>query len=459
MSYLQQDASNVISALKTTKNAAQVGSAITSIAIIWIASYSRFVEFLPKPWAMAWALSIVLLALGVMELGLRTFLPFVFDELFAWRMKREDTNTKRTYRFLFLLVCCLLCAILATGTGGTSWLGRIDMVEAATPPPQTADLENLRQDQNRLLQDRGAEFDQRIAEAKRSEKARVKAAKKEATRLLTAAKNSKGQKMASLAASGNGWARLQLQKAVSDAKTKGDQLIELEKGKVDALRRQKDQELASIRSKHVREFNDIKQQGQQVMMSYQSRFSRNTMIVGLFGVGCLVIFVICNLLLSWYRIIEDQPTFHKEKARKITGSFSMPDLGFSRPAPDLDMPKANASGPVGYPTAGGNFSAQSGNFSPKSYRSEEKVTAPESYREAEKIAASAPDNRGKSYRKRKDVIENEIAVKTAWEELKHELNKMPTVAQVCERTGISDRTARKIINRLNLRENYTQPVG
>ncbi len=493
-SNLQQDAQKVIVALKVTRNASQVGSAVTSVMIIWIIAFSKAQEFLP-PWgAGLLALFIVALALGVMELGLRIFLPFALDEILAGRAWNEEGKIKSAYRISFWIFCLALCAALAFGTGGTSWLGRIDMIEAASPPPQVADLNQVRVDQDAERSRIYDKYEGEIQHARNSHLQRIKNAQATAKKLLDDAKHSKGTKMYQLLQSGNDWAAHQLSAAIQKAQKEGNALIEAEKEKVKQLSSEQATTLSALSAGQQEVFGKISQQAESTISRFDSKFERNTFMLGVFGVGCLGLFILTNILLSIYRVLSDVPTFEEQpERRKIKLSTNwIPEIkmGKSSHAPS---PTAQAR-PIGFgakedgsainPEAdGGNFSGKattpttaskedqsgsfspeevdkSGSFSPNVTTSEESYHGADSGNFSDNLLANRvevkvrdiPDNTSKPYKKRRDVRARERLLATAFFTYRDENDgDPPSMRTLSNITGVGYKTTREIAQRLGLK--------
>lgn len=483
-SNLEQDAQKVISALKTTRNAAQIGSAVTSVMIIWIIAFSKAQEFLPAWGAGLLAVFIVGLALGVMELGLRIFLPFALDEILAGRAWNEKGRVKAAYRVTFWLFCLALCAALALGTGGTSWLGRIDMIEAATPPPQVADLNQVRQDQDAERNRIHLSYQDQINSATKTHAKRVKDAQKSAKQMLEDAKHSKGEKMYQLYVSGNGWAETQLASAIKKAESAGQSLIDSEKNKVKELTAMQATTLSSLSSDQKEVFGKISQQTETTISRFDNKFDRNTLMIGVFGVGCLGLFILTNILLSIYRVLSGVPTFEDKPQERRQFSLNMnwvPTFGGqSKPTPTA------SARPIGLRVYGeekkttdpgsdgisgkattfqeGNMGAESGNISPNVTTPEQsyhqsaggsfsgKVTDREPPQPKEVEVQHIPDNTNKSYSKRKDVKARERLIATTFFAYKEENGgKKPTMQTLSKITGIGYKTTRKIAHDLGLK--------
>ncbi len=443
MSELKNDASNVISALKKVRDGSQLGSALTSVCIIWIIAYNKALEFLPYLGAVFFAVFMVGLGLFILEGGLRTFLPFVFDEIFSFRFRRENQQYKKVYRGVFWVVLLGLCGLLAMGTGGTSWLGRVDMVEAATPPPTPTDLDKVRTDQESNLAAIRTDFDARIEDARRTERDRVKAALAQSRQLLEDAKNSKGATMRGLYQQGNGWAEKQLSKSIAKAKADGDHLLNAAKHKVDNLMAEKDAALTAEKTGQTLVFTEISEQNKTRQESYGEKFQRNTLMLGVFGVGCLVVFILVNLLLSFYRIISDEPTFQRKEGTPFRlPRIKMPQVAFG--GAGYQPPPQPAT--MGYPTGG-----PSGNLSPNVAAFSGKIRQEVATSMAGGGPTPPPDTTGMSYQKRADRIANENLVRAAWSQF--ELYKVkPNMRLIAEQTGLSYRTVRYIVADLGLME-------
>ncbi len=502
-SNLQKDATQVISALKTTRNAAQIGSAVTSVMIIWIIAFNKAQEFLPAWGAGLLALFIVGLALGVMELGLRIFLPFALDEILGGRAWKEKGAVKAAYRVTFWIFCLALCAALALGTGGTSWIGRIDMVEAATPPPQVADLNQVRQDQDAERTRIHSSYQAQIDAAASSHIERTKEAKKAAKQLLEDAKRSKGARMYQLYVSGNGWAEKQLEPAIRKAESAGNALIQSEVNKVKELTAMQATTLSALSAGQQEVFGKISHQAETTISRFDSKFERNTFMLGVFGVGCLGLFILTNILLSLYRVLSGEPTFAEKTERRNlkinTNWLPKFDLGkFSRtPSPtaqtqigfgniggqkqtveaadhsnkrpqknrfpesesgNFSKPPAGESGNFSKPSTGesGNFSPKtttgSGNFSPKATTGSGSFSEVHDGKEEDGRSTFIPDNSGRTYKKRRDVKDREKLIASSFfayqEENEGEAPTMQTLSRI---TGLGYKTTRKIAGELGLK--------
>ena len=60
-------------------------------------------------------------------------------------------------------------------------------------------------------------------------------------------------------------------------------------------------------------FTSIEAQNQDKQGNWADKYDRNSRIIGFFGVGCLLIFFLSQVLLSLARVVSDVPTFADER--------------------------------------------------------------------------------------------------------------------------------------------------
>lgn len=129
-----QTKSDALSILKTTRNAAATGGAITSMVIVGTIAYQGMLDFLHPVFAGFLAILAIALVAFVVDYGLRKTLPFGFDILIAGEWRKDW----KIAGFLFLLF------VVNAGQVYTSlklsWEGRKEAAAAIQPDLQVKDL-------------------------------------------------------------------------------------------------------------------------------------------------------------------------------------------------------------------------------------------------------------------------------------------------------------------------------
>lgn len=464
---LIKQAGPVIRALRLTSSAAQVGAGATSVMIVAVVAYARWLEVLPPIWAKIATAAVVVLFLLVVEGGLKTFTPFGLDELLSFRLRHEEGRGKKLYRAAFMLVCLLLIGGLGLGTLGTSWIGRHDMAEVATPPPQTADLASITARQEHLISRMDSSFEAKLANLRETEAQRIKQAKAEAARLLENAKRSMGTRMYELYQDGNGWAEQQLSSSMRRAQVEGEQLI---RDQVEAVERMEEEKrrYMTLQNAELRDrFESVEGQNQEKLQTWESKYDRNSALIGYFGIGCTLIFFVCQVLLSLARIVSDVPTFADEREADARAGSS-PTLGLPSyslredlreamgqlrqnrsPQPQASYHQAeDTRSEIGFDTATRRQQRdpQSGNNSPNTTG----TTGNNSGNITATTVAPPPNNTGKKYRSDRRRQETLDQVRLAYQTLLAERNAPPQATEVARVVGRTEKTVRSALRELGL---------
>lgn len=231
----RKQARKVDKKLARAQNASILLLALTSTFILYNLTNTFFGQYISNVYIRVFICSLCIYALlEAIDLGLKTFLPYVSIEILSGQYK---TSNKSRKWFVFGLL--FVCLVQLVATSALTFLSADDITAITIEKPDFQEIEKVSSTRTGQFQTVLEEMKADIAAAKKNEKRRISNAKFEGRNIVKNAEESKGAKMAQLYRSGNGWARKQLAPTLSKAKKDSADLVQKELGLIASLDHEK----------------------------------------------------------------------------------------------------------------------------------------------------------------------------------------------------------------------------
>lgn len=262
--------------LKTTRNAAAIAAAITSMTIVGTVAYTGFAEYLPRFIAFIFSLGAVVMVAFVIDYGLRKTLPLGFDLLISGQWFRDW----RTGAFLVLLLSFNF--IQAYSSVKLSWEGRKEAVAAIQKAPDLTDIAQTKRQVDQTGSAKIRAMDSEVSKLRKDIERKESEIERLHPTYIDRIKSG-GDKW--------GWYAGQLDKMKKNKTSKlQSELTALLSARTKAI--ESETETAQLTVSNIAETNTAKWD------EYEISKSRNMAYIGYFGAGCTFVVVIISLMLS-----------------------------------------------------------------------------------------------------------------------------------------------------------------
>jgi len=267
---------DAVGILKTTRNAAAVAAAITSMTIVFAIAYGSAVEYMPRFFAYVFGFLAVSVVAFVVDYGFRQTLPLGLDLLisgYAWKDRKVGA-------FMFLLLGWNF--IQGYSSIKLSWEGRKEAIAAIQKEPEWQDVAQVKAQVDRAGSAKIRAIDSEIRDLRQQ----IEREESEVEHLHPAYVDriKSGQDR-------YGWSAKQLESRKRAATaTLSRQMDELMTARTRAI--EAETESAQLTVSSVAAVNETK------WRDYQISKSRNMAYIGYFGSGCTVAVFIISLMIS-----------------------------------------------------------------------------------------------------------------------------------------------------------------
>lgn len=264
-----------------TQNAAVIGAAVGSMPVVYIIAQGAAFNYTNSTW-FSIAVGVIAIALfaAVVEYGMKVYFPYGLYGIMSGKAF-QDWRTTTLFTILTVLGLSMMFA-----SGYMSFEGRKEAANLVAGETKTKDV------------------DQVVANIATAEAAKLEVARQEKASVEQAIQERKNtilesnQRLVSLKAEGNAWAANKLQKLIDqDAKLK-----QLEASlilKSETIDQQLKQENISMAVSGVSAENQLK------IQTWEQRQRTGKLLVGLFGIACILIFALSSVVLVLFQIIEE----------------------------------------------------------------------------------------------------------------------------------------------------------
>lgn len=269
---------DAIGILKTTRNAAAVAAAITSMTIVFAIAYGSAVEYMPRFFAYVFGFLAVSVVAFVVDYGFRQTLPLGLDLLISG-YALSLANWK-VGAFMFLLLGWNF--IQGFASMKLSWEGRKEAIAAIQKEPELQDVAQVKAQVDRAgsakiraldseIRELRQQIERKEAEVERLHPSYMEAIKEDRDRWGWNAKQLESRKQASTGA---------MSRQLDELMTARTRAIEAET------------ESAQLTVSSVAAVNESK------WSDYQVSKTRNMAYIGYFGSGCTIAVFIISLMIS-----------------------------------------------------------------------------------------------------------------------------------------------------------------
>lgn len=262
--------------LKTTRNAAAIAAAITSMTIVGTVAYTGFAEYLPRFVAFVLAAGAIAMVAFVIDYGLRKTLPLGFDLLISGQWFRDW----RTGAFLALLLSFNF--IQAYSSVKLSWEGRKEAVAAIQQAPQLEDIAQTKRQVDQTGSAKIRAMDSEISKIRKDIERKESEVERLHPTYIDRIKSGSDKW---------GWYAKQLD-AMKKSKTSKlqSELTALISARTNAINAET--ETAQLTVSNIAATNTAKWD------EYEISKTRNMTYIGYFGAGCTLVVVVISLMLS-----------------------------------------------------------------------------------------------------------------------------------------------------------------
>lgn len=264
-----------------TQNAAVIGAAVGSMPVVYIIAQGAAFNYTNSTW-FSIAVGVIAIALfaAVVEYGMKVYFPYGLYGIMSGRAF-QDWRTTTLFTILTVLGLSMMFA-----SGYMSFEGRKEAANLVAGETKTKDV------------------DQVVANIATAEAAKLEVARQEKASVEQAIQERKNtileanQRLVSLKAEGNSWAANKLQKLI-DQDSKLKQLEASLISKSETIDQQLKQENISMAVSGVSAENQLK------IHTWEQRQRTGKLLVGLFGIACILIFALSSVVLVLFQIIEE----------------------------------------------------------------------------------------------------------------------------------------------------------
>lgn len=267
---------DAIGILKTTRNAAAIAAALTSMTIVFAIAYGSAVEYMPRFFAYVFGLGAVAVVAFVVDYGFRQTLPLGLDLLisgYAWKDWKVAAFMALLLGFNFLQ---------GYSSIKLSWEGRKEAIAVIQKEPELADVAQIKTQVDRTGSAKIRSMDSEIRDLRREIKEREDKVEKDHPTYVDKIKAGKDTW---------GWHALELDRMKKAQTTKlNKQLDELTAARVKAI--EAETEAAKITVSSIAAQNETR------WADYQVSKGRNMAYIGYFGSGCTIVVVLISLMIA-----------------------------------------------------------------------------------------------------------------------------------------------------------------
>jgi len=262
--------------LKTTRNAAAIAAAITSMTIVGTVAYTGFAEYLPRLLAFTLAAGAVLMVAFVIDYGLRKTLPLGFDLLISGQWFRDW----RTAAFLALLLSFNF--IQAFSSIKLSWEGRKEAVAAIQKAPELEDIAQTKRQVDQTGSAKIRAMDSEVSKLRKDIERKESEVERLHPTYIDRIKSGSDKW---------GWYAGQLDKMKNNKTSKlQSELTALLSARTKAI--ESEIQTAQLTVSNIAATNTAKWD------EYEISKNRNMAYIGYFGAGCTLVVVVISLMLS-----------------------------------------------------------------------------------------------------------------------------------------------------------------
>lgn len=292
---------DAISILKTTRNAAAIAAALTSMTIVFAIAYGSAVEYMPRFFAYVFGIGAVGIVAFVVDYGFRQTLPLGLDLLisgYAWQDWKVAAFMALLLGFNFLQ---------GYSSIKLSWEGRKEAIAVIQKAPELEDMAQVKSQVDRTGSAKIRPIDSEIRDLRREIKRREDKVEQNHPTYIDKIQAGKDTW---------GWHAGEIKK-MKDRETAAlnKELAELTSARTKAI--QAETETAQITVSSIAATNETK------WSDYQISKNRNMSYIGYFGSGCTIVVVLISLMIALVGQSEVKQVEQREVVspmRKKTGS-------------------------------------------------------------------------------------------------------------------------------------------
>jgi len=267
---------DAISILKTTRNAAAIAAALTSMTIVFAIAYGSAVEYMPRFFAYVFGIGAVGVVAFVVDYGFRQTLPLGLDLLisgYAWQDWKVAAFMALLLGFNFLQ---------GYSSIKLSWEGRKEAIAVIQKAPELEDMAQVKSQVDRTGSAKIRAIDSEIRDLRREIKRREDKVEQNHPTYIDKIQAGKDTW---------GWHAAEIKK-MKDRETAAlnKELAELSAARTKAI--QAETETAQITVSSIAATNETK------WSDYQISKDRNMAYIGYFGSGCTIVVVLISLMIA-----------------------------------------------------------------------------------------------------------------------------------------------------------------